>query len=186
METELVKSILKGNTNDFAILVDTYEKMVYNLAYRIFLDKSDAEDMTQETFIKVYRNLSKCEGKQCIRTWVYTIAYNTCIDEVRKRKGKNNLSLDMEIDGDENSYSLEIASKEPTPESKLLEKEGLLELETAINQLNTNNKSLIYLRDVKGLSYIEISEIMNVNIGTVKSGINRARQNLKKILSKKK
>ena len=175
MDIEIVEKVLKGDMDAFSQIIDKYEKMVYNLAYRIFNNTSDAEDMTQEIFIKIYKNIYKCEGKQSIKTWVYTIAYNTCIDEVRKRKGKNNISLDMEIEGEENSFSLNIPSNEHTPESALLEKEGLLEIEQAINSLNEVNKTLIFLRDIKGLSYNEISEIMQLNIGTVKSRLNRAR-----------
>ncbi len=182
MDIEIVEKVLKGNIDVFSQLIEKYEKMVYNLAYRIFNNRSDAEDITQEVFIKVYKNLYKCEGKQSIKTWVYTIAYNTCIDEIRKRKGKNNISLDIEIEGNENNFSLEIPSNEPTPEKALMEKESLLEIEQAISSLNENNRALIFLRDIKGLSYNEISEIMNLNIGTVKSRINRARNILKNIL----
>lgn len=182
MDIEIVEKVLKGDMDAFSQIIDKYEKMVYNLAYRIFNNTSDAEDMTQEIFIKIYKNIYKCEGKQSIKAWVYTIAYNTCIDEVRKRKGKNNISLDMEIEGEENSFSLNIPSNEYTPESALLEKEGLLEIEQAINSLNEVNKTLIFLRDIKGLSYNEISEIMQLNIGTVKSRLNRARNLLKNMI----
>lgn len=182
MDIEIIEKVLKGNIDAFSELIDKYEKMIYNLAYRIFNNTSDAEDMTQEVFIKIYKNLYKCEGKQSIKTWVYTIAYNTCIDEIRKRKGKNGISIDMEIEGEENNFSLDIASNEPTPENALMQKEGLLEIEQAINSLNEVNKALIFLRDIKGFSYNEISEIMNLNIGTVKSKINRARNTLKNIL----
>ena len=182
MDTEIVEKILEGDTDSFSVIIEKYEKMIYNLAYRIFNNLSDAEDITQEVFIKVYKNLYKCKGKQCIKTWVYTIAYNTCIDEVRKRKGKNSLSLDAEIEGEENSFLFEIASSEPTPENVLIEKENILEIEKAINRLNEDGKTLIFLRDIKGFSYNEISEITNLNIGTVKSKINRARNFLKNIL----
>ncbi|WP_250277866.1 RNA polymerase sigma factor [[Clostridium] colinum] len=182
MDIEIVEKVLKGDVDAFSNIIDKYEKMIYNLAYRIFNNVSDAEDITQETFIKIYKNLYKCEGKQSIKTWIYTIAYNTCIDEVRKRKGKNNISLDMEIDGKDNSFSLDFPSNEPTPENYLIQKEGILEIEQAINSLNEDNKALIFLRDIKGFSYNEISEIMGLNIGTVKSKLNRARNTLKNIL----
>ena len=88
----------------------------------------------------------------------------------------------MDLEGEEDNFSLEIASNEPTPENVLIQKEGLLEIEQAINSLNEINKSLIFLRDIKGFSYNEISEIMGLNIGTVKSRLNRARNALKNIL----
>lgn len=181
-DIKIVEKVLKGNVNDFSLIIEKYEKMVYNLAYKIFNNQSDAEDMTQDTFIKIYKNLYKCEGKESIKTWIYTIAYNTCIDEVRKRKGKNNISIDMDIEGEENNFSLTLPSNEPTPETALLNKEGLLEIEQAINSLNEINKTLIFLRDIKGFSYNEISKITGLNIGTVKSKLNRARNTLKNIL----
>lgn len=182
MDIEIVDKILKGEMDAFEQLIDRYQKLIYNLAYRIFNNTSDAEDVTQEVFLKIYRNIEKCSGKQSIKTWIYTITYNTCIDEVRKRKGKNNISLDMTLDSDDGEYSFEVASNEPTPEASLLNKEGIKEIEEAINQLNEVNKSLVFLRDIKGLSYNEISEIMDMNIGTVKSRLNRARNKLKNIL----
>ena len=182
MDIEIVEKVLKGDIDAFYEIIEKYEKMVYNLSYRIFNNTSDAEDMTQEAFMKIYKNLNKCQGKQSIKTWVYTITYNTCIDEVRKRKGKNNISLDMELEGEDSNYSLDIPSDDITPENALIQKEGILEIEKAINSLSETNRALIFLRDVKGFSYNEISEILNLNIGTVKSRINRARNMLKNIL----
>ena len=184
IDTELVEKIIKGEMNSFEELINKYEKMIYNLAYRIFNNYSDAEDITQEVFLKVYRNIQKCRGKESIKTWVYTIAYNTCIDEVRKRKGKINISLDMTLDSGDGDYKFEFASKELTPENKLINKEEIKEIENAINKLKEEHKTLIFLRDIKGLTYNEISEIMDINIGTVKSKLNRARTNLKNILKK--
>lgn len=181
MDYEIVEKILKGEINAFELIIEKYEKMIYNLAYRMFNNEADAEDITQEVFLKIYRNIEKCEGKQSIKTWAYTITYNTCIDEIRKRKGKNNISLDNNIEGDDNSYNFEIASNEPTPENTLISKEYFKEIENAVNKLSEVNKTLIYLRDIKGLSYNEISEIMSINIGTVKSKLNRARLALKKM-----
>lgn len=182
MDTEIVERILKGDIDAFEELIDKYQKMIYNLAYRMFNNASDAEDITQEVFLKIYRNIEKCSGKPSIKTWVYTITYNTCIDEIRKNKGKEKISLDKNLSSDDGVYSFELDSKEPTPEMYLLNKEGIKDIENAINQLNETNRTLVFLRDVKGLSYNEISEIMDMNIGTVKSRLNRARNNLKNIL----
>lgn len=183
MDKEIVDKVIKGDKDAFEYIIDKYTKMIYNISYRIFNNQADAEDMTQETFVKVYKNIYKCEGKQSIKTWVYTLAYNTCIDEIRKRKGKNNLSLDKKIETDDGDVFLEMASDENTPEKLFINKEGLLEIENAINRLNVTNKTLIFLRDIKGFSYNEISEIMGINLGTVKSRISRARKALKILLN---
>lgn len=182
MDIEIVDKIIKGDIDAFSCLIDKYEKMVYNLAFRMFNNISDAEDITQEVFLKIYRNIEKCAGKSSIKTWVYTITYNTCIDEIRKRKGKKDISFDMEIEGEENDFSFEIASNEPTPEQALMQKEGLLDIEQAINSLNEQNRTIVYLRDIKGLSYNDISTITGLNVGTVKSRLNRARNILKNII----
>lgn len=183
MDIEIIENILKGNVDSFSELIEKYEKMIYNLAYRILNNYSDAEDVTQEVFLKIYKNIEKCKGKQSIKTWVYTITYNTCIDAIRKNKGKNNISLDKNLDYDDSEYSFELPSNEPTPEAYLLNKESIKDIENAISKLSENNKALIFLRDIKGLSYNEISEVMDMNIGTVKSRLNRARNSLKNILN---
>lgn len=182
IDIEIVEKIIKGEMDSFEKLINKYQKMVYNLAYRIFNNNSDAEDITQEVFLKIYKNIEKCSGKESIKTWIYTITYNTCIDEVRKRKGKNNISLDASLENDEGEYFIEIPSKEPTPETQMINKEGIKEIENALNKLTEIHKTLIFLRDIKGFTYNEISEIMDINIGTVKSKLNRARNNLKNIL----
>ena len=182
-DKEIVDKILEGDIDFFSAIIDKYEKMIYNLAYRVFNNLSDAEDIVQEVFIKVYRNLYKCQGKQSIKPWVYSIAYNTCIDEIRKRKGKNNIPIDKQIEGNEGNFSFEIASNDLTPDKVLIEKESIQEIEKAINSLNADAKTLIFLRDIKGFSYNDISEITNIGIGTIKSRLNRARNSLRKILT---
>ena len=179
MDIEIIENILKGNVDSFSELIEKYEKMIYNLAYRILNNYSDAEDVTQEVFLKIYKNIEKCKGKQSIKTWVYTITYNA----IRKNKVKNNISLDKNLDYDYSVYSFELPSDEPTPEAYLLNKESIKDIENAISKLSENNKALIFLRDIKGLSYNEISEVMDMNIGTVKSRLNRARNSLKNILN---
>lgn len=181
-DIEIIDKILKGDLTYFNKLLDKYEKMVYNLAYKMFLNNLDAEDITQEVFIKVYKNIEKCNKNISLKNWIYTITYNSCIDEIRKRKGKNNTSIDAMVQTEDNEYKIEIASNTKTPEEELLQKETLNNIEIALNKLNYDARVLIYLRDIKGLAYTEISEILNINIGTVKSRLNRARNALKKLL----
>lgn len=179
MDAYIVQDVLDGNTEKFSLIVQKYEKMVYNIAYRIFGNMQDCEDITQDTFIKVYKNLDKCKNFESIKTWIYKIAYNTSIDEIRKRNKKNARLLQSSY---EENTKYEPKSNEPTPESFLIQKENRFQIEQAINTLDYENRILIYLRDIKGLSYLEISEITEINIGTIKSKISRSRKNLKNIL----
>lgn len=180
----LIKMVLKGNTDAFESIVYKYEKMVYSIAYRIFSNKEDAADITQEVFIKLFKSLENISKKPNLKSWLYTVAYNASIDEIRRRKGKDTLSSDEDIKGSEESFINTIKSDAPTPEENTLNKEKSRIIQNALSSLNEKHKSLIILRDINGLSYNEISEITNQSLGTVKSGISRARKNLRDILEK--
>lgn len=180
MDRQIIKNILMGNKDEFSNIIDKYQKMIYSICYKIFNNKSDAEDMTQETFMKIYKNLYKCEDNENIKTWIYTLAYNICIDEIRKRNTKKKISSSVGNFEDETSIVLE--KDLCSPEKLFLDKEGLMVIEKAINKLNAVNRVIVFLRDIQGFSHAEISEITGINIGTVKSRLNRAHKQLKENL----
>lgn len=180
---EVIKKAIEGDTDAFEKLVYEYERQVYSLAYRMFNNNEDAKDVSQEVFIKIYRNIGKYQGSSSFKTWVYTICYNTCIDELRKRKKVKLESMDKMIEGEENEFERQFVSDEPTPEEKLITKENMSAVERAINKLNDEHKAIITLRDIKGLSYGEIVEITQLSQGTVKSRISRARKSLRELIS---
>lgn len=179
---DLVLRAKNGDMQAFEQIVLQYEKLVYNIAYKIFSNAEDAKDVSQDVFIKLYRNISKYEGTSSFKTWLYTIAYNTCIDEIRKRKKAKISSMDKMIEGDENNFERQFASNEPTPEQQVLIKEEISAVERAINKLNEDHKMIIVLRDIRQLSYDEIVQITGLSLGTVKSRINRARKKLKEFI----
>lgn len=181
MDTQIIDEILNGNIDAFEKLVDKYQKLIFNFAFQITSNLNDAQDISQEVFIKIFKNLHKCKGKPSIKTWVYTITYNTSIDFIRKRNPKI-LSFDKPVDK-EGDFIMEMPSDEPTPEQILIFKENVKNIQNSIDKLNTSFKTMIFLRDIKGLSYNEIAEITNLNVGTVKSRLNRARVCLKNILN---
>lgn len=183
-EAILIDKAVKGDINSFESLIIKYEKMVFNIAYRVFGNTEDAKDMAQEVFIKFYKNIKKCDNSKSVKTWIYTIAYNTCIDEVRKRKGKSTVSIDKDIDTDEGSFSKQLPSNEVTPENAVINKEKTIMIQKAINKLSEEHKILIVYRDINGFSYSEIAEITNLSLGTVKSRLSRARNSLKNIIKK--
>lgn len=184
MENELIKKAQNGDGAAFEELISPYTTIVYNIALRILGNPEDASDASQEALIRVYRNIGKFKGDSKFSTWLYRIAHNACIDEYRRRKSKLNfasVSVDDSYDDSDNPL-LEIPDTSPTPEEHTLKNERSKMLYDAISQLSPISKSAVLLRDVNGLSYEEIAEIQNCSLGTVKSRINRARQQLKEIL----
>ncbi len=181
---DIIKSVLDGNVNDFEALVTKYEKRLYNVVYRICKNEEDAQDVLQDAFVKIYTGLHKFREESSFYTYAYRVASNTAIDFVRKAAKSNNTeSIYKEGEGGE--YTLEIADERPSPEEETLNNELSRELFAAINSLQTDHREALVLRDVDGLSYDEISDILGITLGTVKSRINRARQALKKDLVEK-
>lgn len=182
-EKELIKQLKNGNEEAFNEMVQRYSKKLYYLCLKMLQNERDAEDTVQTVFLKAYMNLSKFEEKSSISTWLYRIGVNVCTDLLRKRKKETATSL-YATGPDEEEFALEIPDEKENVEKTVLEKERKEALYQAINTLKPKQKELIVLRDIEGLSYEEIAEILNMNTGTVKSGINRARKALLEKLQK--
>lgn len=182
LENALIKKAKAGNMTAFERLIISYEQSVYNIAYRMFNNEEDAKDMSQEVFIKVYKNIAKFDENSKFYTWLHRITVNTCIDEIRRRKGKETNSIDDIVEMDEGNLKKQYQSDSKTPEDKLISKENIENIKAAISSLSENHKMLIILRDIQGLSYLEISEITGISLGTVKSRLARARVHLKDII----
>ena len=178
-EKDLIRKAKQGDMHAFEELILKHEKIVYNLALRMMNHSEDAKDISQEVFLKAYRSLSIFDERSAFSTWIYRITHNTCIDEMRKRKGKQNYSLEEELENEEGSMQRQIADEGDTPEESLLREEQKSEILQALDSLSEEHKAAIVLRDVKGFSYEEIAEILEVSLGTVKSRISRARNQLK-------
>lgn len=178
-ERDLIRRAKQGDMLAFEELILKHEKIVYNLALRMMNHSEDARDISQEVFLKAYRSLSNFDERSAFSTWLYRITHNTCIDEMRKRKGKQSFSLEEELENEEGSMQRQIADEGDTPEESLLRAEQKNEILQALDNLSEEHKAAIVLRDVKGLSYEEIAEILEVTLGTVKSRISRGRNQLK-------
>ncbi len=183
-QNEYVDRAKYGDVAAFETLIKGQERIVYNIAYRMINNNDDAYDLSQEIFIKIFRNLRHFNGQSSFSTWVYRIAVNACIDEIRKRKGKTNVSIDQELEGDDGSYKKEFVSKSSTPEEAILRKEAQLEIRKALNALSEEHKVVIILREIHGMSYEEIASIVGMSLGTVKSRISRARSQFKQEILK--
>lgn len=175
-ENEIIKSVLAGNADAFEPLMAEYQRGVYNLALRMTANPEDAADMTQETFIKAYRSLASFRGESKFSAWIYRIASNVCLDFLRSRSKKPSASL-TQSDG-EDEAELEIADTRPGPEELLLSSLTRDAVRRGLDRLPPEQKQILLLREISGLSYEEIGQALRLESGTVKSRIFRARRRL--------
>ncbi len=176
----------KGDIEAFEMLMEKYQKKVFNIALRLLGNHDDANEVTQEVFIRIFKSMGSFKGESQISTWIYRIATNACLDELRKRKNKWIMSLDEEYHKENGDYIIQVEDDKPTPDVILEQKTLKSAVNNAIDKLSEKYKLIIVLRDIQGFSYEEISEIVKTPVGTVKSRINRARLQLKEILLKEK
>lgn len=179
MNEILFKKAQNGDLEAFEALVKSYEKLIYNAAYRMLSNAQDAEDASQEVILKVYRNLSACKTPAAFKSWLFRIINNTCIDELRKRKGKTALSLDNQLEESGAWTENPILKDETTPESEFLRNDLNKNIQNAINRLPPDYRAIVVMRDINGLSYEDITSALDINMGTVKSRISRARKKLR-------
>lgn len=182
-EQELIQRLKEGDETAFKYLVDSYKDRVYNTAIGIVQNAEDAEDVTQEVFIQVYRSIHNFKGESKLSTWLYRIATTRALDLLRSRKSKKRFGLLQRLFGDENEPVFELPDFNH-PGVALDRKENAARLFKAINQLPENQKVAFTLHKIEDLSYQEISEIMKTSLPAVESLMHRAKQNLKKILEK--
>ena len=175
-ENEIIRSVLRGNVNDFEKLVTAYEKNVYNIALRMVGDPDDAADMTQETFIKAYRALSGFRGDSKFSSWLYRIASNVCLDFLRSRSRHPQVSLST-VDED-GQAPVELPDMRQNPEEQLMKKLGMEAVRRGLEQLPEQQRQILVLRELGGLSYAELAQTLGLEEGTVKSRIFRARKRL--------
>lgn len=186
---ELAKS---GDNAAFGQLVEIYEKFVFNTACRTLTASncgtSDAEDIAQASFMKAWRSLSAFRGDCSFSTWLYRITLNTAKDHIRSHIRHETVSLTVENDEDGEDFVADVPLTEgdEIPESALDKKELILAVRRAIDQLPEDQKTVIILRDIHELPYQDIAATLGLEIGTVKSRINRGRLALKSILESQK
>lgn len=183
LEEQLVKKSIQGDTVAFEELVFQYQNKIYALSYRYMGNEEDAYDMTQEAFLKAYRSLRTFKGDSSFGTWLYRVATNVCLDELRRRKRRIvTLSLDEPLATDEGEVEKEIPDTSPTADVLYEQKEFSKYIQNLLDQMKPEHKTVIVLRDVMELSYEEIAEVLDCSLGTVKSRLSRARNALRKKL----
>ena len=184
-EAETIRKAADGDSQAFTALVKQYEKLVYNLAYQTAMNPDDAFDISQEVFIKAYRSLQSFRGDCKFSTWIYKIAINASLDYLRKASHSATEALPTLTDDEGDEKQIEIAdeSAAASPERTLEKAETVRAVREAIARLNEEQREVILLRDIEGYSYEEIAEMLTLEIGTVKSRINRARAHLREMLA---
>jgi RNA polymerase sigma-70 factor (ECF subfamily) len=179
-EQSLVKRAKNGDLEAYEEIIKLYDKKVFSLIFNMIRNQDDVEDIAQEVFIKIYRNLKNFKEESSLYTWIYRITVNICIDEMKKRKQV--VYLDEKIQVQDGEIEVQIPDTGKPLEEIAEDKDIKDRLINCINKLPENARIMIALRDIKEFSYQEIAEILNLNIGTVKSKINRARNMLKALL----
>ena len=181
-DTLLAYKAADGYDSAFETLVRKYEKLVSTCVYGIVGNPEDTLDLSQEVFLKVYKSISTFKGDSEFSTWLYRIAKNTALDFVRKRKQP---FVSIDSSGEENEgFDIPDESTGASPEKRVLENEKREKLKNAILQLSAEHREVIVLRDINGYSYEDISKKLEIEPGTVKSRLSRAREQLRKILLK--
>ncbi len=183
-DSELIKKAKHGDAKAYEGLLKKYKNSVYNLVYRMVRDVQEAEDLTQEAFIKAFNSLTSFNEEYAFSTWLYKIATNNCIDFFRKRKLQT-YSLDKPIQYKDSEIQHEIPDPELSPEKTILAQERSHIIQDAIETLPEKYYTAIVLRHTEEKSYEEIAEILDLPLGTVKARIFRAREMLNKVLRDK-
>ncbi|MFA5934367.1 MAG: RNA polymerase sigma factor [Candidatus Paceibacterota bacterium] len=180
-DNNLIYRYLDGDENSFSLIVDTYLKSILNFSYKLVGNKKDAEDITQEVFLKVWKSLKKFDIEKSFKTWIFAIARNTCIDFLRK---KNEIPF-SKFDNEEGDNILEdnLIDKELLPDEVFVGGENKKLIEDVLSKLSFIQKEVIILRYMNDLNFNEISEILNIPLNTIKSHHNRALIKMKGILS---
>ena len=174
----LIKQAIRGDAYAFEQLMRRHEGRMYSVAIRMCGNREDAQDCVQDAMLRIYRALDRFKGQSSFSTWVYRITMNTCLDELRRRKVRASTSLDTLL---ESGWSP--TDETDTPEQHALDAERRRALSGAIQSLPEDMRSAIVLREMQGLSYEEISDVLSVNVGTIKSRISRGREKLRQLIT---
>lgn len=181
-EQELVHSTRKGDSMAFGELMQAHQDKIYTLCYRMTGNAEDAADLTQEVFLSAWRSLSRFQEQSSFGTWIYRMATNASIDFLRREKRRQVLSMTMEEDSEERQA--QVPDERYSPHRLLEQKEARQAVADALAALSPEHRQVLVLREMEGLSYQEIGQLLGLEEGTVKSRIARARLALRDFLIK--
>jgi RNA polymerase sigma-70 factor (ECF subfamily) len=185
-EADLIASLRAGMEDAYETLIQRFEHPVFNLVSRLLDDPVDAADVVQEVFLKVFRNIGSFRQDASLKTWIYRIAVNEARNHRRwfSRHRRQEVGLDAEP-GEAHGYEDWLPDPGRSPFEAAVDQETQAMIEEALQQVNPSFRAALVLREIEGLSYEEIAEILDISLGTVKSRILRGRDALRKLLAGK-
>jgi RNA polymerase sigma-70 factor (ECF subfamily) len=184
-EAAIVAELKAGSEEAYDWLVTRYHQPIYSLVYRILTDPADAADTTQEVFLKVFRGMKRFNGECSLKTWLYRIAIHEASNQRRwwfRHKSKETSMERQDEDGNTFGLSDTLVDQRESPLEILAHKEVRARVEQELKQVPEPYRTTLMLRDIEGLSYEEIAEVLQISLGTVKSRLIRGREALKKRL----
>ena len=170
LDSELLGRVQKGDNEAFAYLVETYQGPVYNLCYRMLGEANDAEDASQETFMRAYKGIRSYDGQRTFSTWLLSIAAHYCIDQIRRRR--------FTVLSFEEDPMLEPPDLDPGPEAALVASENQKKVQALLSSLNPQDRAAVVMRYWYDFSYEEIAGTLQLSVSAVKSRLHRARRDL--------
>jgi RNA polymerase sigma-70 factor (ECF subfamily) len=179
-DEELIARFQNEDMYAFDLLVKRYKEPLLGFVYRFIMDRQESEDIVQETFYRLFKNKHYYKEVARFSTWIYTIASNLAKTELRKRRRRNLFSIHQSPTNEEKDFEIPDTSNDPERETNTNITDKIIQ--SAINKLSPKFREVILLRDVQEFSYEEISEIVGIPLGTVKSRVNRARLRLQEDL----
>src|ERR1700761_9545861 len=189
-EQSLVQELKAGSERAFALLIAQYSRPVYSLIARSLCDPADAADVTQEVFVKVFRNISSFHGEASLRTWIYRIALHEASNQRRwwSRHKRQEMTIDAQQENEEGEtfcMADALAATDASPFDCAAREQLRNRVEAALRTVPEVFREVVVLREIEGFGYEEIAEILNVNLGTVKSRLTRGRAALRECLKNK-
>lgn len=187
-DASLVADLKAGSEEAFGLLIAQYHQPLYSLIARSLNDPSDAADITQEVFIKVFRSIRSFNGDASLRTWLYRIALHEASNQRRwwSRHKRQEITIDSSTDADDEDGSFclgsTLADQRDSPFDHAAQGEAREQMESLLRQLPEAYRTIVILREIEGFAYEEIAEILNVQLGTVKSRLTRGRTALRTLL----
>lgn len=176
VDQQLVERVQRGDKHAFDLLVSKYQRKLGRLISRFVRDAGEAEDVTQDAFIKAYRALPGFRGESAFYTWLYRIGINTAKNHLLANKRRAPTSTPFDVEDAESFEEASLLREVSTPENELMSKQVVDVVQASLQQLPEDLRSALTLREIEGLSYEEIANVMNCPVGTVRSRIFRARE----------
>jgi RNA polymerase sigma-70 factor, ECF subfamily len=181
-EAELVSELQAGSESAFDYLVTHFHASVYNLVHGILGDAADAADVTQEVFLRVFRGIGGFRSSSSLKTWIYRVSVRQALNHRRWCWRHHRMQVSIDADGEETFPGIELKDGEATPFEQFAMHEVQARVRGALAAVPPVFRSAVILRDLEGLSYEEVAEVLEISVGTVKSRILRGRRMLKELL----